>query len=133
MRSPSVTKETREISQTRLRTALRARGVSQIQVVYCAFEGISFATLLASRLGPDMSRIHLPRYLRKELRRFFDHRMSLAYPTGLDAADYAGTLQWDLRINTISHKCCGYRRQFFSADEILDDRPEGPAEVADIA
>jgi hypothetical protein len=58
--------------------------------------------------------------------------MSLTYPNALDAADCAGAFQWDLRINTISRRHFGYRRQFFSTDEIVTHGSNTSTEIAAI-
>jgi hypothetical protein len=118
---PYRSKENVGILPAPLRNALRARGVSQIQVAYCAFKGIPFASLSVARFGSSKKRIYLPRYLRTALRRAFDCRMSLTYPTWLDGPDCAGIFRWDLRFNSGSHKHFGYRQQFFSAEQLLTD------------
>lgn len=66
----------RQLSAARLRELIRARGVACIQIVYCRFDGVMSATLLASRSNLDTRRIHLPRRLRRETRRLFELRMA---------------------------------------------------------
>jgi hypothetical protein len=87
---PPRSKEDLEISPARLRTALRARGVSHIQVTYCALDGILFASLSASRRELDTRRVHLPRHVRGALRRLFERRMFITDPTWVDGSDCAG-------------------------------------------
>jgi|KBSSwiStaDraftv2_1062776.scaffolds.fasta_scaffold612762_2 hypothetical protein len=107
---------------SRLRRRLCALGVSELQVVYSAFEGYPFASLTVLGCGTQPIRIDLPRSVRKALRRLFRRQMALTYPAWPNEQDSAGIVRWDLENNARCHQHFGYRPHFFERKEIVTSR-----------
>jgi hypothetical protein len=121
----------RRLSRVRLNRRLLSRGVGEVQIAYCEFDGYLSATLSVSSNTARPARIRLPRRLRNEIKRLFEN---IAYECHHDATllDRAGMIVWDLASDSISHRHCGYRQQYFSANENVSTEHESETQRSEL-
>lgn len=91
------------------------REVVSIRFVYCAFWGFQLVTLCATPFESTGRKIELPPEVRDRLFRVFVRWMSLRHPDWMDGPDVGGVLDWDLRLETCTHRHCGYAQYFVQA------------------
>jgi len=107
---------------SRLRSSLCALGVSEIQIVYSAFESYPFASLTVFGRGIQTAPIGLPLPVHRALRRLFYRRLALTYPGWPDNQVSGGIVLWNLDNNTRSHQHFGYGPHFFERKEVMTSR-----------
>jgi hypothetical protein len=109
--------KSRRLSRIRLNRQLRNRGVDEVRIAYCEFDGCLLATLCVSSEFGQSVRTSLPRRLRNEIRHLFETIVFERHRDDVALLDRAGTIVWKLERDVISHRHCGYRQQYFSTSE----------------